>query len=73
MKYIEEKEMDSISSLNRLPATTRDLKAEASAALDRDPHRQAARKRNRRHKENEPDDEFEIDTFEHAGDTPRDH
>jgi hypothetical protein len=58
--------MESISSLNRVPTTARDLKPEASAALGREPHGEAARKRKRRQKTNEPDDEFEVDTFEHA-------
>ena len=64
--------MESISSLNRVPANPRDLKAEANAAPGRDPQGEAARKRNRRHKANEPHDEFEIDTFEHIDGEPRD-
>ena len=63
--------MESISSLQRLAATLRGLKPEASVALRRDPHDEAARKRHRRHKPNERDDEFEIDTFEHI-DGPQD-
>lgn len=64
--------MESISSLNRIPAKPYDLKAEGNAALGRDPQGEAARKRNRRHKPNEPHDEFEIDTFEHVDGEPRD-
>lgn len=64
--------MESISSLNRAPATAQGLKPEGSAAPGRDPQGEAARKRNRRHKANEPDDEFEIDTFEHVDGEPQD-
>jgi hypothetical protein len=58
--------MDPISPLNRVPPPPRDLKAEASAKLSRDPQGEAARKRNRRHKPDDADDEFEIDSFEHV-------
>jgi hypothetical protein len=58
--------MESISSLNRVPTTPRDLKPEAASKLSRDPQDEAARNRNRRGKPDDPDDEFEIDTFEHV-------
>jgi len=64
--------MDSIFSLNRVAATPRDLKAEASATLGRDPQGEAARKRNRRRQSNQADDEFEVDTFEHVEGEPQD-
>jgi hypothetical protein len=64
--------MGPISSLNRVPTPPRDLKPEAGAKLSRDPQGEAARKRNRRHKPDDPGDEFEIDTFEHADGEPQD-
>lgn len=62
--------MESISSLNRVPATPRDLKPEAGSKLSGGPQGEAARKRNRRGKPDDPDDEFETDTFEHVDGEP---
>jgi hypothetical protein len=65
------KGMEPISSLNHVPTLPRDRKPEAGAKLGRDPQGEAARKRNRRHKPDDPDDEFEIDTFEHMDGEPQ--
>jgi hypothetical protein len=56
--------MESITSL-------RDLKAEASTAVGRGPHRGAS-KRDRRPKAGERDDGLDVDTFEHVDGEPED-